>query len=234
MKRYSFAVMLAVLSVATASAQSLSPNAPAPLKPGINDSQTDNFTGTHYWYFYANPGRVTVHCLFKGGGLLGSSMNSSLTFTLSDVAQTWQQSKKLVSGSTADARETTFVGNFKKRTEVVVSVVPVSGGLVRLGGEYQITVGGAVAFGQAKSGDPIVGTYMQMYGMTENIGLTKFKADGTIAAANGFTGTWKLFDPDTHTYTIVINNEHLSLIYRAGIGLVDPSDPNTADFKALK
>jgi hypothetical protein len=234
MKRSSFALTLVLLSVVPAYAQSLKPNAPAPLKAGINDSQTDNFTGTHYWYFYALPGRVTVHCQFAGGGLLGSSMNSSLTFTLSDVAQTWQQSKKLVSGSTADARETTFVGNFKKRTEVIVAVVPVSGGLVRMGGEYQITVGGAVAFGQVKAGDPIVGTYMQMYGMTENIGLTKFKADGTIAAANGFTGTWKLFDADSHTYTIVINNEHLSLIYRPGIGLVDPNDTNTADFKALK
>jgi hypothetical protein len=234
MKRFSFAMMLALLSIATASAQSLKPDAPAPLKAGINDSQTDNFTGTHYWYFYAGPGRVTVHCQFKGGGLLGNSMNSSLTFTLSDVAQTWQQSKKLVSGSTADARETTFVGNLKKRTEVIVSVAPVSGGLVRMGGEYQITAGGAVAFGQEKTGDPIVGTYMQMYGMTENIGATKFKADGTIVAANGFTGTWKLFDADTHTYAIVINGERLSLMYRPGIGLVDPSDPNTADFKALK
>jgi hypothetical protein len=175
-----------------------------------------------------------VHCLFKGGGMMGNSLNSTLTFTLSDVAQTWSQSKKLVSGSSADARETTFVGNLKKRTEVIVSVAPVSGGLVRLGGEYQITVGGAVAFGQAKTGDPIVGTYMQMYGMHENIGVTKFKADGTVAAANGFTGTWKLFDADSHTYVIVINGEQLSLMYRPGIGLVDPSDPSTADFKAMK
>jgi len=235
MKRLISAVVLAVLTAAGASAQSLSPNAPAPLKAGINDSTTDNFTGTHYWYFYGGPGAVDVHCLFKGGGLFGNSLNSTLTFTLSDSAGTWSTSKVLRSGSTADAAQTTFhAANIKKRTKIIVTVAPVANGLVRMGGEYQITASGAVAYGQPKAGDPIVGTYMQNAGMTENIGATKFKADGSVVAANGATGTWKLFDADSHTYAVVINGEHLSLVYRAGIGLVDANDQSSVDFKAMR
>jgi hypothetical protein len=235
MKRLISAICLAALTFEGASAQSLKVNDPAPLKAGVNDSTTDNFTGTHYWYFYGGPGSVDVHCVFKGGGLMGNSMNSTLTFTLSDSAGTWSTSKVLRSGSTADAAQTTFhAPNIKTRTKIIVTVAPVANGLVRMGGEYQITASGAVAFGAQKAGDPIVGTYMQNAGMTENIGATKFNANGTVVAANGATGTWKLFDADTHTYAVVINGERLSLIYRPGIGLVDAGDQTSVDFKALK
>jgi hypothetical protein len=237
MKRFILGVLVAAFSLATASAQSLQAGSPAPLKAGINESATDNFTGTHYWYFYGGPGAVDVHCVFKGGGLLGNSLNSTLTFTLSDSAGTWSTSKVLRSGSTASAAQTTFhAANLKKRAKIIVTVAPVANGLVRMGGDYQITASGVVAFGAEKAGDPIVGTYMQMNGMTENIGVTKFKVDGTVVAANGFTGTWKLFDADTHTYAVVINGERLSLIYRPAIGLVDASDAASTNpvFKALK
>jgi hypothetical protein len=233
--RHSISVItLVALTVAAVSAQSLSINSPGPLKPGVNAGQTDNFTGTHYWYFYAGPGAVAVHCEFKGGGLLGNPLNSRLTFTLSDATQTWHVSKTLVSGSSADASQTTFHGNLKQRTKVMVTVAPVAGGLVRMGGEYSISVSGTVAYGQEKAGDPIVGTYMQNCCMTENIGLTKFKADGSVVAANGFTGTWKLFDADTHTYALVINGEQLSVTYAPGRGLVSSGDAGAIVFKALK
>ena len=230
---FTSAIMIAALTTTNVSAQSLSVNMPGPLRAGVNVGQTDNFTGTHYWYFYAGPGAVAVHCEFKGGGLLGNPMNSRLTFTLSDAAQTWHQSKTLVSGSNADTNQVTFHGNIKQRIEVIVSVAPVAGGLVRMGGEYSISVSGAVAYGQAKSGDPIVGTYMQMCCMTENIGLTKFQPNGTIVAANGFTGTWKLFDASTHTYALVINGEQLSVTYVAARGLVSSNDSGAIVFKAL-
>jgi WD40 repeat protein len=228
------AITFALLTVAVASAQSLNVNSPAPLKAGVNVSQTDNFTGTHYWYFYAGPGKVTVHCAFKGGGLMGNSMNSTLTFTLSDPGRTWQTSKVLVSGSTADTRETTFTANLKKRQEVILSVAPVANGLVRMGGQYEISISGAVSYGQDKSGDPIVQTFMQFSGMTKNYGLTKFNANGTVVASDGSTGTWKLFDAASHTYVVVLDGQHLSLIYMPGRGLVSAGDPNNVVFKALK
>jgi hypothetical protein len=234
MNRVLFTIALAALTGATVSAQSLSVNSPAPLKAGVNDSATDNFTGTHYWYFFAGPGAVSVHCEFKGGGLLGASMNSELTFTLSDSAQTWHISKTLVSGSTAEQRETTFTANLKKRIKVLVTVSPVAHALVRMGGEYQISASGAVAFGQEKAGDPIVQTFMQFSGMTKNYGATKFKADGTVLASDGSTGTWKLFDADTHTYVVVLDGQRLSLIYMPGQGLVSADDPNVVVFKAIR
>jgi hypothetical protein len=234
MKHLTLIALLAGLTVSAASGQSLSINSPAPLQPGVNEGQTDNFTGTHYWYFYGGPGKVTVHCVFKGGGFLGASMNAPLTFTLSDAAQTWHTSGKLVSGSTANEREVTFPGMLKHRTKIIVSVVPVAGGLVRMGGTYDISVSGVVAYGAKKSGDPIVGTMMQMSGMTSNYGATKFKADGTVVASTGATGTWKLFDADTHTYTVVLDGQTLSLILMPGRGLVEANDPNVVDFKALK
>jgi hypothetical protein len=234
MKYYLSVVVLAALTVATGSAQSLSINSPAPLKAGVNESQTDNFTGTHYWYFYGGPGKVSVHCEFKGAGLLGASMAAPLTFTLSDAAQTWHISKKLVSGSTADQAQTTFPGTLKKRTKIIVTVAPIAGGLVRTGGQYDISVSGAVAYGEDKAGDPIVQTFMQESGMTSNYGATKFKADGSVLASTGATGTWKLFDADTHTYVVVLDGQRLSLIYMPGRGLVSADDPNNVVFKALK
>jgi len=234
MKHLFITAACVALAFATASAQSLSINSPAPLQPGINQGQTDNFTGTQYWYFYGGPGKVAVHCEFKGGGVLGSSVNSSLTFTLSDSAQTWRISKTLVSGSTANAAEATFPGTLKKRTKIIVTVAPIAGGLVRLGGAYTISVSGEVAYGSARAGDPIVQTFMQVAGMYANYGATKFNADGTILASTGATGTWKLFDASTRTYIVVLGGQRLSLIYMPGRGLVSADDPSTVIFKALK
>ncbi len=234
MKFFTLVTLLAALTVSAASAQSLSINAPAPLQAGINESQTDNFTGAHYWYFYGGPGKVTVRCVFKGAGILGASMSAPLTFTLSDAAGTWHTSGKLVSGSTADERQVTFPGTLKSRTKIIVTVAPIAGGLVRTGGTYDISVSGAVAYGAKKSGDPIVGTMMQMSGMTSNYGATKFKVDGTVLASTGATGTWKLFDADTHAYTVVLDGQTLSLIFMPGRGLVSADDQNNVVFKALK
>jgi hypothetical protein len=230
MRTFVLAIMLAALSAAAASAQSLNINSPAPLKAGVNASNTDNFTGTHYWYFYANPGHVVVATTFKGGTVLGAPTNATLTFTLSDSAASWHITKVL----TGAAPNHSFDGSFKKRTKVIVTVAPISGGLVREGGDYTIAVSGAVAYGEEKSGDPIVGTYTQMAGMTSNYGACKFKADGTILASTGATGTWKLFDADSHTYVIVLDGQRLSLTLRPGRGLTDPSDPSAVDFQAVR
>jgi hypothetical protein len=226
-----FLAALFVFCAATASAQSLNVNSPAPLQPGVNQSQTDNFTGTHYWYFYGGPGTVTVHCQFTAGTVLGAQTNSQLTFTIEDAAMTWHTSKTL-NGS--GAHSLTLNGTLKKRTKLILAVAPISGGLVRTGGAYSISLSGAVAYGSAKAGDPIVGTYTQMAGMTSNIGLTKFKADGTVAAASGDSGTWKLFDAGTHTYVVVIGGQRLSLILKPGVGLVDSASPDIIDFKATQ
>jgi hypothetical protein len=209
-----------VLSVTSARAQSLKSEAPAPLQPGINKGTVDNFVGTHYWYFTGGPGQTRVHAQFKSGGLMGNAYKVDTTFSLYDQARTWRTNKVLSSeGKIVDY---TFLGDLKKPTTVCVSVAPPAGGLVRMGGDYELEVSGAVAFGSASTADPIIGTYKEMTEYTADLGDCKFSADGSIQTTSGVSGNWKLFDPATHVYVINIDGQDRhSLQYVFGRGLLD-------------
>src|SRR5579862_371847 len=199
MKHTLLTLTIFALLATGAPAQSLRANAPAPLQAGVNTSTTDNFTGTHYWYFFGGPGKVVVRATFAGGGLLGNSMNSAMKITLSDGAGSFSVSKTIVSSSNQDLNTATFTGNLKTRTRLLVSVAPPSQGLVRSGGEYTLEAGGAVAFASSGTGgDPIVQTFYGDFGApggyageggTADYGATKFRADGSVVASNGATGT---------------------------------------------
>ena len=83
-----------------------------------------------------------------------------------------------------------------------------------------MTASGNVSMGSARdAGPPIVGLYATMY--NNPLGAVKFKADGSIEAANGEQGTWKLFDPDSGTYTVIIHGQRMSLKLDPGRGLID-------------
>jgi hypothetical protein len=215
------------------SAQSLDVNRPAPLKPGINDMQIDNQTGTQYWYFIAGPGTVEVRAEVMGTASMAAGNNAPLTFTVSDFAETWHTSKTLIATGTDKDRRTVFAANLKKPIEVVIGISAPTGGLIRLGDEYHVSVSGAVAYGRP-TGDPIVGTFSYNSGLTQFYGLTKFKADGSVITADGATGTWKLFDGPTHAYAVSIGNDHISVILQPGRGLVESNDPDSIVFKAVK
>ncbi len=219
MKSLMVCLVTAVLAATPALAQSLKPETPSPLQAGINKGTVDNFVGTHYWYFLAEPGKTHVHVQFTPMSLLGNPHLSNLTVTLSDAAHTWHSDKVLSSDSkTVDY---TFDGDIKAPTKILVSVAPPSGGLVRTGGDYQLDVTGAVSFGEKSNADPIVRTYNQMAGYTSLLGMSKFLADGTIETASGASGRWKLFDRDSQTYVIDIDGqERQSLQYVPGRGLV--------------
>ena len=79
--------------------------------------------------------------------------------------------------------------------------------------------------------DPVIRTYDSM---VNSYGATRFLADGTIIASDGSQGVWKLFDPDNHIYTVVIGPYKASLQYRAGYGLVKPSEPNLISFQEVR
>jgi hypothetical protein len=211
------------LSAASVQAQSLKPEVPAPLQPGINKGIVDNTVGTHYWYFMGEPGDIHLHVQYSSMGLLGNPYRSTITITLSDEAKTWATPKSL----TAESKpvDCTFDGQLKKPTKVLVSVAPPPGGLVRMGGDYQLEVTGAVAFGQQSSIDPVIGMYNQMNGYTTNLGGCKFQADGTIQTTSGANGSWKLFDKDSHSYVIDIDGQtRQCLQFIPGRGLVDSGD----------
>lgn len=160
-------VFATVFAVPPVLAQSLKPEAPAPLQPGVNKSTVDNFVGPHYWYFTGGPGQTRVHAQFTSGGLMGNPYKVDMTFSLFDQGRTWRTNKVLTSeGKTVDY---TFLGDLKKPTKVIVSVVPPSGGLVRAGGDYELEVSGAVAFGAQSTADPIVGVYKEMNGYSTDL-----------------------------------------------------------------
>ncbi len=219
-----------VLSATSAGAQSLKPEAPSPLQPGINEGTVDNFVGPQYWYFMGEPGHTHLHAQFTPMGLLGSAYPSEITVTLSDADKTWSTPKILSSAS--KIVDCSFDGDLKKPTKLLISVTPPTGGMVRTGGNYQLEASGAVSFGQKSTADPVIGTYNQMSGYTSLLGTSKFLADGSIQTTSGASGSWKLFDKDTQTYIIKIEGEtQLSLQYVPGRGLCDG---NTIIFQELK
>ncbi len=209
-----------ILSVAPAFAQSLNPNSPSPLQPGVNRGTVDSIVGPHYWYFTAGPGQSLVHASFTSMGLYGSPQRTNLTVTLSDADNTWHAPHVLT--SQGKAVDYTFTGNPKKQTKMIVTVAPPSNSLIRAGGDYQLEVSGVAAFGSKSDAEPIVHIYKQMCGYTAALGNCKFQSDGTVATTSGASGTWKLFDRDSNTYVIAIEGQDKhSLQYVAGRGLCD-------------
>jgi hypothetical protein len=220
-----------ILSTPSVWAQSLKPEAPAPLQQGINKSTVDNIVGPQYWYFTAEPGECRVHATLKPMTLLGNPSRCDLTISLYDTGKTWRTSKVLSSDS--KPVDCTITGQLKKPTKVLVSVSPPSGGLVRIGGDYELEVTGAVAFAQASTADPVIGMYKQMCGFSKLLGDCKFLADGTIQTTSGATGDWSLFDKGSQTYVINIKGEDRhSLQFIAGRGLVD--EDKTVVFQLLR
>lgn len=105
-----------------------------------------------------------------------------------------------------------------------------------MGGDYEIEATGDVQFDEVKSAaDPIVRTYSPKVAYNGNdYGPTKFLADGTVETANGFHGTWKVFDRENRIYTVVIEGARISVQYLPGYGLVKPDDPASIVFQELR
>jgi hypothetical protein len=222
-----------LVSVCAASAQSLKPDSPYPLKSGINQGTSDSLVGIHYWYFYATPGtsRITVR-LKTPTTLYGASQNSTLTITVRD--DRGGRAVKFVNG-TPNGRETTFTApKVDRRMKIVVSVAPPNQNLLRMGGDYEIEVSGDVDFGSESTAEPIVRTFEAKTGYN-SYGVVRFLADGTIESSNGYRGTWKSFDKENHIYTVTMNDGfRTSVQYIPGYGLVRPSEPNMIEFQELR
>ncbi|NOT46879.1 MAG: hypothetical protein HOP17_03895 [Acidobacteria bacterium] len=232
MKKY-YAVLAAIfLTAICVSAQSLKPDSPFPLKEGINSATSDSLVGTHYWYFYAAPGNslVTVR-LKQPTTLYGAQMKTALTVTLTDAKKTWRSTKVLT--ASPKGSEITFAADkVMKQQTIIIAVTPPNQNLIRMGGDYEIEVTGSVMFnGTASEADPVVRTYDSKM---NSYGATKFLADGTIIASDGTRGTWKSFDPESRLYTVVIGAFSFSVQYRAGYGLVNPSEPNLIIFQEIR
>ena len=125
-----------LLAVGCATAQSLKPEDPYPLKAGINKGTSDNFVGTHHWYFYAAPGSNSLTVRFKTPTTLyGAQLNNNvLTITVTNEKKTWK-AVKIVS-SNKNSSEATFTSNkLDKKIKIIVSVAPPNQSLLRMGGD---------------------------------------------------------------------------------------------------
>lgn len=225
------------LAAVSASAQSLKPESPYPLKAGINQGTSDSLVGTHYWYFFVTPGSNILRVQFKNPTTLyGTELNNNvLTVTVSDEKRSWKVVKTV--SSNKNTSEATFKSNkVDKKIKIIISVAPPNQNLLRMGGDYEIEATGDVQFDEVKSAvDPIVRTYdPKTMHYSESYGATRFLADGTIETANGFSGTWKVFDRENRIYTVVIGRIRYSLQYLPGYGLVRPGEPNIIDFQELR
>lgn len=226
-----------ILAEARISAQSLKSAAPDALQAGINKGTADSLVGTQYWYFYATPGNSRVSVRFKTPTTLyGTELrNNSITFTLYDEKRTWKNTKVVT--SRPNSSEATFTADkVQKRMKIIIMVAPPAQNLVRMGGDYEIEATGDVAFDMSKAAaDPIVRTYQPKTGISgDDLGSVRFNADGTIETANGFKGTWKLFDPDDRIYTVEVGRFRVSVKYRPGYGLVKPDDQNLIIFQEVR
>jgi hypothetical protein len=225
------------LMVGCASAQSLKPEDPYPLQAGINKGTADSLVGTQYWYFYAMPGNSQVKVRFANAtALYGAQIrNTTLTITLTDNKRTWRNTKVIT--PQRNQSEATFTADkVKTKMRIIISVAPPNQNLIRMGGDYEVEATGDVQFDEVKSStDPIVRTYEpKVAHYSDSYGTTKFLADGTVETANGFRGTWKLFDHEHRIYAVEIEGIRYSVQYLPGYGLVKPDEPNSILFQELR
>jgi len=214
-----------LLGVHPAAAQSLKPEAPAPLHAGNNQALIDSFVGDHYYYFYAEPGKFHIAWSFSGaqeGFDVGGKPSFAAVFN-PKTAGTQISHKDGPTGVVYD-------GSVTQRTRVLVGVSPVNSKLVRQTTPYIIVVSGNVSFGNASAGpDPVTGTYAQklMFSGEPPLGAVKFLADGKILSSNGGTGIWTLFDAESGIYTVVIGGHRMTLTLQRGRALVDTGNKTT-------
>src|SRR3984885_1751421 len=224
-----FVVLCAGLS-SPAHAQSLDPHHPAPMQPGQNEGTVDNFVGSNYFYLTGGPGSTTITVTYKSMGLLGNAQRSSLNVELTDEKRSWVEKRTI--SSTQKSNTAKMVRNLKHTTKLILSLIPPSGGLVRMGGDYTVTAEGAVHFDPPLNPtELIVGTYTPQTVYDNEDSAVKFEANGTLEFASGTPGRWKLFDAGTRVYTVNYAKTRLSLKLIPGRGLVDARDPTSIVFQ---
>jgi hypothetical protein len=219
-------VLVAV--AATAGAQSLDPRKPAPLKPGLNSSMVDSIAGTQYWYFYAGPGQIHVAARWVRGQF-DVGQPSPLDIAVLDENHTPLARRQITpEKETSEAR---IESNLKQRQKLIVSVAAPRGSLVRQGGDYELTVSGAVDFSDsaAPQVEPIVRTYSN-----GTFGAVRFDANGTLETEDGTRGKWRLFDPARKVYVVTVGDRRFSVKLMPGQGLVDPADPSSIVFREVR
>ena len=137
--------------LATAShGQSVDPQKPTPLGPGVNRANIDNSVPGHFYFFYAGPGHLDVEMAFHEMGVFGNPLRQLLNVDLYNVDGTLASHNTVVSQGNLARNHTD--GDIAARQKFLVAVTTQKGA-IRLGGYYEIELKGAVSFD-----GPTVGT----------------------------------------------------------------------------
>jgi hypothetical protein len=166
------------------------------LQPGSNQGTADSFVGNHDWLFSTKPGHFFTVVLH-----VVPLAGNHVTFAKTPGGYVYR-------------------GDMKTSAKMRLAVIPANSALVREANEYTVEASGpAVVF--AAAADPIIGTYS---GSSD--GAARILPGGVIKTAGGVDGTWTVFDPQLHVYTITIGQTRYSVKLVPGQGLLDANNGN--------
>lgn len=142
------AFSLAAFTSGWAQDQAPSKPVPVPLAPGINKGNVDNISGPRYFSFWAGPGLVTVNMAFKDMGVFGNPLRQVMHFNI------YSADGKLLSPYSVESvdklEHLSVPGKIPARTQYVIEV-KAQDATIRMGGYYELSVTGAVDFGDVKN-----------------------------------------------------------------------------------
>jgi hypothetical protein len=238
MRQLTALTSLAALLLATASvagAQSLDSKHPQQLLAGENTGTVDSMVGPQFWQFQSEKGSASIIVRFTSMGLLGNASAATIQVVLHDgTGKTFGSESVTSTGKTVEVK---WPGTFAKPGRVIVEVRPPMSSLVRTGGDYSVTVTGAVSYANAKAPGPerIAGTYTLMVcPPTLDCQATRFFPNGTIKTADGTSGSWAVFDPEALVYSVKIGQNNWSLKLVPGRGLVDTANTAGIVFQSVR
>jgi hypothetical protein len=237
MNRFSLALALIAGALApnVAGAQSLDSKHPAALVAGENTGTVDSMVGPQFWSFQSRAGSASIVVRFAAMGLFGNASASTIQVVLHDATGKVFASDSIT--STGKPVEVKWPGTFGKPGPVVLEIRPAGSSLVRTGGDYSIQVSGAVDYSNVKVPGPerIAGTYnLMVCPPTLDCQAARFFPDGSVKTADGSTGTWSSFDPQSLIYTVKIGSNQWSLKLVPGRGLVDTANTSGIIFQAVR
>jgi hypothetical protein len=188
--------------------------APSFLQPGTNEGTADSFVGNHSWIFNTKPGHFELDISLgrvPTNSLPGAPFLTVLHFP--PLAGNHVTFTKVPGGYI-------YRANIRKPVRLRLEIIPATSTLVRESYEYTVAASGdAVVF--ATGADPIIGTYS---GSSD--GAARILPGGVIRTAGGVNGTWTVFDPQLHIYTITIGQTRYSVKLVPGQGLLDANNGN--------
>jgi hypothetical protein len=213
-RRFSIVALTFVVALFANAAAARADGASSPLQPGSNEGTADSFVGNHDWLFSTKPGHFELD-ISLGRVPTNALPGAPFTVVLHVVP---------LAGNHVTFAKTpggyVYTGDMKKPAKMRLVVIPANSALVREANEYTVVASGpAVVF--ATGADPIIGTYS---GSSD--GAARILPGGVIKTAGGVDGTWSVFDPQLHIYTITIGQTRYSVKLVPGQGLLDANNGN--------